>query len=367
MARWPSRWSSLAAGALLLAVGGRASAQSARTLRVPDAGAAELSRRAARSPQGTFRGTVLSWDNSVTTQTLGIGGDYQSTNPTYEMMFRLAPRYSIYEKEGRELAARADVRLVREFTNSDRTTERGEWTFTDTELWLEGTEPISRTPGRKSQVYARAPVLILPTSKFSSMAGRILGLGLSLGFDQDVPLAPGAATLPRLTLRPRVNYAYQFSRAVVAVNDRIDRVRIDPDGRSFTSDQLNGSALNEHQLAVGSRFDTHVTEQLMLSLDLGLRYVHRYALPEQVSLCGNVATGCAPIEARADATRWGVATAFVFTASYIVAEYAEFSLGYANLASQLGEDGQRRNAFYSPNARFFAAVGVSLDVFYDRS
>ena len=46
------------------------------------------------------------------------------------------------------------------------------------------------------------------------------------------------------------------------------------------------------------------------------------------------------------------------------------SLGTAKqqtLLAVLGEDGQRRNLFYSPGARVFAAIGISLDAFYDRS
>jgi hypothetical protein len=40
------------------------------------------------------------------------------------------------------------------------------------------------------------------------------------------------------------------------------------------------------------------------------------------------------------------------------------SVGYTNLAPQLGPDGQRRNVFYSPAARFRLAVTMHLDELY---
>jgi len=40
------------------------------------------------------------------------------------------------------------------------------------------------------------------------------------------------------------------------------------------------------------------------------------------------------------------------------------SFGYANLTAQLGPDGRRRGVFYSPDARFYGTLSVSLDHLY---
>src|SRR5262245_12881100 len=47
-----------------------------------------------------WRGSTLSWNNSATTETLGVGQDVQSENPTYEMAFGLSPRYTFWDAPG---------------------------------------------------------------------------------------------------------------------------------------------------------------------------------------------------------------------------------------------------------------------------
>lgn len=40
------------------------------------------------------------------------------------------------------------------------------------------------------------------------------------------------------------------------------------------------------------------------------------------------------------------------------------ALAYENLSPQLGPDSQRRNIFYSPEARFFLGASLALDELY---
>src|SRR5262245_53911126 len=46
-----------------------------------------------------WHGSVLLFDQSVTTQTVGIGADYQSADPVYEWWFAFKPRYYLYESK----------------------------------------------------------------------------------------------------------------------------------------------------------------------------------------------------------------------------------------------------------------------------
>ncbi len=319
--------------------------------------------RSARLP---WHHTLLIWDHSVTTQTLGLGADYQSRNPTYDMTLRLAPRFYLRDATRQTISLRGDVRLIREFTNSDTTTQRGEWTFTDAELWVATTQDV-QAPGRpKTQLMLRAPLLILPTSKVSYSGGRVLALGLGGGIDQEVPLRGKAASfLPELILEPRVTYAYQFVRAVVPVHD-IDRVRLDPEGYSVPSDELNGSAFPQHLATVALRVDTLLSEQFSLTTDIAARYVYRYAFADSVQLGGRtVATG--PVEVSSNSgTRMGVQTLFAVAVNYDPLPFLEFNLGYLNLASQLGGDGRRRSVFYSPDSRVFLSLTLMVDGFYQR-
>lgn len=314
-----------------------------------------------------WRGSLFVWDHAVTTQTIGIGADYQSHNPTYEMTLRLAPRFYLVDNPRNTVSARADVRLAREFTNSDTTTERGEWTFLDTELWLAETQTLDASEGRHSELVFRAPILVFPTSKASYTSGRILGLGAGVGLDHRVPLrGQNAEVLPSLLLRPRVNYTYQFAESVVGTNDAIDRFRLDADGRTVRSDQLTGSALPQHQVVASLRVDTGITSQFEFVTEFGMRYARRYALAESSWVVGP-STGPVQVDSRADATRWSVSTVFAASLSYVPLDYLEVSAGYINQSLQQGADGRRRSVFYSPDAQAFLALTVALDALYQRA
>lgn len=311
-----------------------------------------------------WHGSVFVWDHAVTTQTVGLGADYQSRNPTYEMTFRLAPRYYFIDNKSQSVSVRADARLMREFTNSDSTTERGEWTFLDSELWLAETQTLNAAPGRHSELVFRVPLLVFPTSKVSYKSGRLLGLGAGAGIDHQLPLrGESAELLPSLLLRARANYTYQFADAVVATGDIGDRFRLDGDSRAVRSDQLTGSMLPQHQLVLSLGVDTGITKRLTFSTEFGARYARRYALDDSTRVCG-MPTGCVDVEARPDASRWSVITVFSAALSYAALDYLEISAGYGNQSRQLGADGRRRSIFYSPDAGAFLAFTVALDALY---
>lgn len=310
-----------------------------------------------------WQGSMFIWDHSVTTQTIGIGRDYQSRNPTYEMMFRLAPRYYLLDDVTRSLSARADIRVVREFTNSDVTTERGEWTFVDTEVWLAYVHALGTHPGTKSDLMLRFPSLLLPTSKTSWLSGRRIGLAGGVGLDQEVPLRGAGAVLSSVLLRPRATYTYQFVESKVVARSGFDRIRLDPEGRSLPSDQLSGSAQPQHLLNLSLRIDTTVLENLRVITELGLRYARRYALPGSVAI-ENVDTGPVMPENPPSPARWDVTTLFSTGVYYAITPYADVGIGYENLSSQLGAEGRRRGFFYSPDARAFLSFVVMLGELY---
>ncbi|HET9958763.1 MAG TPA: hypothetical protein VFQ61_29925 [Polyangiaceae bacterium] len=317
-----------------------------------------------REAVSRFHDSLLVLDQSITTQTVGVGSQYLSDNPTYDITLRLWPRFYLVENERRDLSLRLDFRLAREFTNSDTTTRRGEWAPYDTELWLAWFEHLRRVENQRTSVLIRFPYLVVPTSKASAGSGRILGVGIGTGIDQEVPLrGPGAYFLPKGKVSARINYSYHFARSNVATNDTVQRVRVDPEGRSAPSDQLSGSALPQHVVLGSLRFETALVEKLGWSADFGFRYDRRYALTDDVDVC-NLGTGCvAPIRLN-DASRSTVRTIFATELMYTFNDYLAASLGYINIAAQLGEDGQRRSLFYSPWARFYVSLGVTLDAAY---
>lgn len=306
--------------------------------------------------------SVVVWDNSVTTQTLGIGRDYQSRNPTYEMSFRLAPRYYLHESDTERLSVRGDLRLLREFTNNDVTTERGEWTFDDSELWLSYIRTLRGEVGTRTDLVLRAPSFEFPTSNVSASSGKVLGLGLGIGVDQEVPLrGSGARVLSNTVLRARSGYSYQFVDTLVPTNDRVGRVRLNPGGISLPSDQISGSAFPQHELSFTARAETLLLRDLVFVSEIGLLYARRYDQDSSVEVCGVVATGCVDVEGRADATRHSTSTLFNLELSYSLHAGILAGIGYANLAPQLGQDGRRRGVFYSQDARASASLTFVID------
>jgi len=65
-----------------------------------------------------------------------------------------------------------------------------------------------------------------------------------------------------------------------------------------------------------------------------------------------------------DPQTYGVTTWLTAALGYALRDELTISLGYYNLANQIGPDVQRRSPFWSPNARAFLTVTGNLDVIY---
>jgi hypothetical protein len=309
-----------------------------------------------------YRESKLDLEQSVTTQTLGVGTDYQSENPTYDLSLVFRPRFYYYDPpdERETLSLRAVAALGGELTNSDTTTERGEIAFADLELWNAYTRKVYDRNGYVTDFGLRLPMLTIPTSKISYRSGRILGLGTFLALLQTFPLRDGDGQIPQqLRITAGAGYSYNFARAIVPTNSEFGRVRMDPDGVSQPSDQLNGAALAQHQLTFRFVGELLFTEDLKWSNDVIIRPVWTYALPE-TDVCGVVDTGCTTPSRLDDATRHTVITDFKSELSYDFGKFG-VGVGYANLALQLGPDGKRRSPLYSPDARFYFTLSANLD------
>ena len=308
-----------------------------------------------------YRESKLDLEQSVTTQTLGVGTDYQSENPTYDLSLAFRPRFYYYDTpdERETLSLRAVAAVGREFTNSDSTTQRGEVAFSDVELWNAYTRRPWDRDGYITEVGLRLPMVVLPTSKISYRSGKILGLGTLLAVLQTFPLLENDRVPQLLRVMVAAGYTYNFSRAIVATNSDFGRVRMDPDGVSLPSDQLNGAAQAEHQLTFRFVGELFFTENLKFLNDLIIRPVWKYALPE-TEVCGVVDTGCTTPSRLDDATRQTVITEFKSELGYDFGKFG-VGVGYANLALQLGPDGKRRSPLYSPDARFYFTLSANLD------
>jgi hypothetical protein len=188
---------------------------------------------------------------------------------------------------------------------------------------------------------------------------------LGLGIEQGVPLrGDDQRFLRHAQVRAGAGYRYQFTQTSVPTSDDLDRVRLGPDGRSQPSDQLSGSAFPDHQLTGSVSVEPELVPSLSLLAELGVRYAHRRALDEDVEICGVVVTGCAEVSTEENASRSSVATLFTVELGYELSDAFSLAVGYTNLAPQLGNDGQRRQPFYSQDARAYLTLTVALDALY---
>ena len=347
-----------------LAAARPAHAQSARTRETPR-GVNGPSPDAIEPTDLRWHDSYLYWDHSLTANTLGVGQDYQTRNPVYEMTIGFRPRYYFLENERSTISARADLGVVSERTNSDTTTSRGEWSATDFELWGSFTNIVRQSKHDLTELAIRVPRLLLPTSKISYDSGKILGLGVRLGGREEIVLAGrGATWFSSFELLGKIDYGYQFSNDQVPTNGALERIRMGPDGRSVVSDQLGGATLAQHAAAFGVSSWVHVHPRLNWISSLELRTGWKYPVNHDVQICGVVLTGCTQASGIADPQTRSSLTYFQSEFWGRLTDTLELTVGYANLATQLGPDGRRRNVFYSPDARFYLTLNVYLDHLY---
>jgi hypothetical protein len=354
----------LACLACLLVAARPLHAQSARTRETPR-GVAGVSSDGIEPTNLRWHDTYLYWDHAVTAATLGVGQDYLTRNPLYEMTIGFRPRYYLLENERSSISVRGDLGVVTERTNSDTTTQQGEWSATDFEFWGSFAYKLRESQGDLTELAIRIPRLLLPTSKVSYDNGKILGLGVRVGAREEIVLnGRGAAWLPSIELLGKIDYGYQFSNGQVPTNGSLERVRMGLDGRSVVSDQLGGATLAQHAAAFGVASWVHVHQRLNWITTFELRTGWKYPVSHEAQICGVVLTGCTQAGGIADPQTRMALTYFQSEIWGRLTDTLELTFGYANLASQLAPDGRRRSLFYSPDARFYLTLNVYLDHLY---
>ncbi len=309
--------------------------------------------------------TYFYWDNAVTANTLGIGQAYQSRDPVYELTFGLRPRYYFVDEPNESISLRADLGIVSERTNSDTTTEEGEWSATDFELYGALADELRRSADDITELSLRLPRLILPTSKISYDSGKILGLGTRVALREDVALEGRSEKFfPNLELFAKVEYDHQFTRAETPTNSGLERIRLDPDGRSVVSDQLSGATFAHDAVDFGVAASLHVHQDVLWATSADVRPGWKYPVDHEVEICGVVLTGCAQPTGVSNPQTHSALTSFTSSLLFTLNDTFGLSFGYANITAQLAPDGRRRSIFYSPDARFYATLSVGLDHLY---
>jgi hypothetical protein len=310
-----------------------------------------------------FRESWLILDNAVTTQTVGVGSSYQSSNPTFEMSLGFRPRYFFVDSNAtHEWHVGGRIDLVHEFTNNDQTTKEGETTFSDAILYFADKWKIGGS--KDSWLLAQLPTLTFPTSKFSMNNGTILGVGVRGWFNQNVKLAPSLPVFKEAHFGITGSYTHTFTNATTPTNPELRRVRLDPDGRTFPGDQLTGAAFPAHEVSIGAVAIADITEKFQLWLDASYRPTWLYPFSKA---SGNWSVnGSGPTQALGpeNPTTYVVTTSFAANLYYDLIPELTVGVGYENVAAQPAPDGLRRSIFYSPGAQFHLVLWGHLDSVY---
>jgi hypothetical protein len=170
--------------------------------------------------------------------------------------------------------------------------------------------------------------------------------------------------LPNVELVVKAEYGYQFTRTEVPTSAGLERIRLDPDGRSVVSDQLGGASFAQQAAVFGGAALVHVHRDVLWTSALEVRPAWKYPVNHDVEVCGVVLTGCTEATGISDPQTRSVLTFFQTEFWVTLSDTLGLSLGYANLTAQLGPDGRRRSVFYSPDARLYATLNIGLDHLY---
>ncbi len=306
----------------------------------------------------------VSWTQSASGDTVGLGQDYQSQNPTYDWSFSLSPVFALYKTKPFSVSLSGDISTYREFTNSDGTTRRGEWDFGDIQAGAGLSLLLYEEGLYRTSLGLRLPTLSFPTSKSSANNGKRLGLGSSLSLSQSFPLAGKEAdAFKSFSVSGSAGYSHTFTEAVVPTNSGIQRIRLTPDGQALPSDQLGSSAFANHRASFTLSVGTAVTDRV--SLDTGFTWspVWKYTFDNSVEVC-SLATGCVRPDRVNNPQNLNVIAGFTADVGVQVFDAMNLSAGYSNVTLQLGPDAKRRQPFYSPAARVSLSVSSSLDELY---
>jgi hypothetical protein len=317
-----------------------------------------------------FRGSTLTFDQSITTQTADVGTTPQTYAPLYELGFSLRPRYW-FDKHW-VLRGRFDY-SKQVITNNQQaadyaTTKNYADVFGD--VWtdfLYTTRLDSLWPGT---LILAGPRAIWPTSQTSQADGTYVTLGV-LGDVSHTFVVKGAdaPVLNTARLRLVLSYLHPFTEATTPTYyGNFAYTREDVDDHSFISDQISGQTLVNHRLSAIIEAGLQVTPKLSAAADAVLINDWHYA--PTGNQCIATTTGCAQIEAAAD-PQFIQHTWLLLDFDYALLDEIDVGIGYYNLANALGPDGRRRglwgtdNIWWSPDARFFFDVTANLDAIFD--
>jgi hypothetical protein len=322
-------------------------------------------------PRVPWRGTSFKWEHSVTTQTIGVGEDYQSSSgDNYTMAFGFLLNYYLVDQDAWRLNVYLAPSFWVELTNSDWTSTYREPFFDDLPLAANVSGTLYKTEDSSFVTAASGNLtLVFPTSPMSYRIGTYLTTSPRLSLSQSFPLAgENSPVFKSFDVGLSGRWDHRFGAASTAVNSSLERPRQTPMGSTFLSDQLSFSPLASDTLRESislnfpQSFGSHE-----LTLSGAFSFAQSFKPEFTTGDCEvQLLTGCVQAARDPDARTSQNSLGFSVALTYFPVPEAGVSLAYANMSGQLGPDGQRRSVFWTPDALFVADLYISFDAIYER-
>ena len=317
-----------------------------------------------------WRGSALNWSHDVTTTAVGIGRDnIGGEGEVYSQGLGFTLNYFVIDEKDFRLRLTTSVGFDVELTDGGTTT-RNEPRFRDMPLTIATGGLTVAQSEDKMWALGFIPnfTTIFPTSPNSHDRGVYLTTSPRLLTYFTAPiLGADAEHLQGFFGGISVRWDHTFSRANVPTNSDVNRPRRTPNGGTFLSDQISGGRVWDNRLRVGGFvFFEEKFGDATFWLFAGPSWSVDF-LPEFSDVdCVQIDTGCVEVASNPNASSTRISAGF--SAGISVFPMAEWGvdLGYSNNTLQLGEDGTRRDIFYSPDASFTATLIVSVDAIYER-
>ena len=312
-----------------------------------------------------FRQSLLTLDQSLTTQTIGVGTTPQSSVPLYELWVSFRPRYSFDE----HWSLRGRFDYTKELTNNQPTTLNREDVFGD--VW---TELVYRAKLDRWWAWTRADFglrAVWPLSKTSQANGTYVSLGPRGGVDHKFQIrGEDAPWMNNVHVGLSFAYLHPFTQGTTATDyGMFVQTGQDDLGHSIQVNQITGQPLPEHIVWGVLDSGVQITPRLSLAADFILLNYWHYAPTGNVTvpISGGTTSVAAPVNDNQFTQNVWVLTSL----DYTPIDELTLSLGYTNSANAIASDGRARtlvggeNVWWSTDARFFFDLTANLDVLID--
>ena len=320
-----------------------------------------------------WRGSTFTWNQAGSTTVFGVGRDnIGSEAEYYGWDFAFAPNYYILDLEKDKLRAFAEIGWTTELTNSDTTNDYRDTLFKDMQLGLGYSRTILESGGSDKGEYQTSGSVtgrfILPTSSASYEQGRYLTTSLALGAKQKVKLMGSkAAGLQNVTVGVTGTWAHLFSENYEATFSEVNVPRRPNASGSINNEGGAITSFEQNRLVASLLLDLNLIENLSLATNFRVvgRFKHEYT-EDDLCVDGVQGVECAKVQGDPDAPLYHPYTTFDVSLTYGIFDVVDLTLGYNNDTGAIGENGERRNIFYSADGQFYLDIVANLDEIYTK-